>query len=135
VRIAQFDARKAFFLKPLGSLGQTQFVAVDIRNQAQVREAVKGSDAVVNLVGVLKGDFEGLHVDGARNVAEACAEQGVGSLVQVSAIGADVDSPSRYGRTKGEGEEAVRTAFPAPPSCALPSSSAARTRSSTASPA
>jgi hypothetical protein len=41
--------------------------------------AIKGSDAVVNLVGVLKGDFEGLHVDGARNIAEACAEQGVGS--------------------------------------------------------
>jgi NADH dehydrogenase len=38
---------------------------------------------------VLKGDFEGLHSDGARNVAEACADQGIGSLVHVSAIGAD----------------------------------------------
>lgn len=112
VRIAQFDARKAFFLKPLGALGQTQFVAADIRNAAQVREAVKGSDAVVNLVGVLKGDFEGLHVDGARNVAEACAEQGVGALVHVSALGADPASESRYGRTKGQGEQAVRAAFP-----------------------
>jgi NADH dehydrogenase len=112
VRIAQFDARKAFFLKPLGALGQTQFVAADIRNPAQVREAIKGSDAVVNLVGVLKGDFEGLHVDGARHVAEACAEQGVGALVQVSAIGADPQSESRYGRTKGEGEQAVQAAFP-----------------------
>ena len=113
VRIAQFDARKAFFLKPLGALGQTQFVAADIRNRAQVREAIKGSDAVVNLVGVLKGDFEGLHVDGARFLAEACAEQGVGALVHVSAIGADPASESRYGRTKGEGEQAVQAAFPA----------------------
>ena len=112
VRIAQFDARKAFFLKPLGNLGQTQFAAVDIRNPAQVAEAIKGSDAVVNLVGVLKGDFDGLHVRGARNVAEAAAAAGVGSLVHVSAIGADRDSPSHYGRSKGEGEQAVRSAFP-----------------------
>ena len=112
VRIAQFDARKAFFLKPLGNLGQTQFAAVDVRNPAQVAEAIKGSDAVVNLVGVLKGDFDGLHVRGARNVAEAAAAAGVGSLVHVSAIGADPDSPSHYGRSKGEGEQAVRSAFP-----------------------
>ncbi|MDP8912589.1 MAG: complex I NDUFA9 subunit family protein [Pseudomonadota bacterium] len=112
VRIAQFDARKAFFLKPLGGLGQTQFAAVDIRNPAQVAAAVKNSDAVVNLVGVLKGDFQGLHVGGARNVAEACAAEGVESLVHISAIGADPNSPSAYGRTKGEGEQAVRAAFP-----------------------
>lgn len=112
VRIAQYDARKAFFLKPLGSLGQTQFVAAEIRNAAQVRAAVKGSDCVVNLVGVLKGDMEGLHIGGARNVAEACAAEGVGSLVHISAIGADPDSPSRYGSSKGQGEQAVRAAFP-----------------------
>ncbi len=112
VRIAQFDARKAFFLKPLGSLGQTQFVAADIRNRDQVRAAIKGSDAVVNLVGVLKGDLEGLHVDGARNLAEAAAEQGVGALVHISAIGADPGSESRYGRTKGQGERVTQAAFP-----------------------
>lgn len=112
VRIAQRDPRQAFFLKPLGPLGQTQFVAADIRNPRQVAAAVKNSDAVVNLVGVLKGDFEGIHVDGARNVAEACAAQGVDALVHVSAIGADPESASAYGRTKGEGERAVRAAFP-----------------------
>lgn len=111
VRIAQRDPRQAFFLKPLGALGQTQFVAADIRNPKQAAAAVKGSDAVVNLVGVLKGDFQALHVDGARNVAEAAAAAGVASLVHVSAIGADPESQSRYGRSKGEGEEAVRAAF------------------------
>jgi NADH dehydrogenase len=112
VRIAQSDPRKAFFLKPLGGLGQTQFVAADIRRPEHVAAAVKNSDAVVNLVGVLKGDFQRLHVEGARNVAEACAAEGVSSLVHVSAIGADPHSESAYGRTKGEGEEAVRVAFP-----------------------
>ncbi|MDP9416148.1 MAG: complex I NDUFA9 subunit family protein [Pseudomonadota bacterium] len=112
VRIAQFDARKAFFLKPLGHLGQSQFVAVDIRNADQVAAAVKNSDAVINLVGVLKGDFEGLHVRGARNVAQACAAQGIASLVHISAIGADPESESDYGRTKGEGEQEIRAALP-----------------------
>lgn len=112
VRIAQRDPRKAFFLKPLGSLGQSQFVAADIRSFDQVRAAIKGSDAVVNLVGVLQGDFQGVQVDGARNIAQAAADAGVGSLVHVSAIGANPASESRYGRTKGEGEQAVRAAFP-----------------------
>ena len=112
VRIAQFDARKAFFLKPLGGLGQTQFAAVDIRDSAQVAAAIKNSDAVVNLVGVLKGDFQGLHVGGARNVAEACAAEGLEALVHISAIGADPNSESAYGRSKGEGEQVVRAAFP-----------------------
>jgi NADH dehydrogenase len=112
VRIAQRDPRRAFFLKPLVAVGQAQFVGVDIRDAAAIREAVKGADAVVNLVGVLTGDFQGVHVDGARNVAEAAAAAGASSLVHVSAIGADREGPSEYARTKGEGEAAVRSAFP-----------------------
>lgn len=112
VRIAQRDPRSAFFLKPLAAVGQIQFVAVDIGDPAAVREAVKGSDAAVNLVGVLKGEFHAIHVAGARNVAEAAAAAGANALVQVSAIGADPESESAYGRSKGEGEQAVREAFP-----------------------
>jgi NADH dehydrogenase len=52
------------------------------------------------------------HVDGARHVAEAAREAGAKAMIQVSAIGADVQSASNYGRTKGEGEAAVRNAFP-----------------------
>lgn len=111
VRIAERDPRSAFFVRPLGGLGQTQFVAVDIRDKVAVSRAVAGSDAIVNLVGVLKGDFDGLHVDGARNVADAAAATGAKALVQISAIGADPEAQSAYGRSKGEGEMAVRAAF------------------------
>ncbi len=113
VRVAERDPRKAWFLKPLGGLGQTQFAAVDITDPGSVARAVAGSDAVVNLVGILKGRFDPIHVAGARNVAEAARATGAGALVQVSAIGADPASPSAYGRSKGEGEAAVRAAFPA----------------------
>ena len=111
VRIAQRDPGQAFFLKPLGGLGQTQFVKADIVRPAEVARAVEGSDAVVNLVGILKGPMHQVHVDGAGNVAEAAAAAGAHALVHISAIGADPDSPSFYGATKGKGEEAVRAAF------------------------
>ena len=112
VRIAEREPRRAFFLKPLGGLGQIQFVRADLADRAQVAAAVRGADAVVNLVGILKGNFHAVHVEGARNVAEAAAAAGVPALVHVSAIGADPESESAYGRTKGEGEAAVRAAFP-----------------------
>lgn len=92
--------------------GQTQFVAADLAKPESIARAVAGSDAVVNLVGILGGDFQRVHVEGARIVAEAAKAAGVAQLVQISAIGADPASPSAYGRSKGEGEAAVRAAFP-----------------------
>ena len=111
LRVAQRDPRSAVFLKPLGGLGQTQFVAVDVTKADSVARAVAGSDAVVNLVGSF-ANMDAIHVTGAGNVARAAADAGVAALVHISAIGADRDAPSNYGRTKGEGEDAVRAAFP-----------------------
>ncbi|WP_108811398.1 NAD-dependent epimerase/dehydratase family protein [Sphingorhabdus sp. Alg231-15] len=112
VRIAERDPKNAMHIKPLGNLGQTQFASADVTKKQSVLRAVHGCDAVINLVGILDGDFETVHVTGARNIAEAASLEGCGTLVQMSAIGADTDSPSRYGRSKGEAEEAVLTAFP-----------------------
>lgn len=113
VRVAGRDPTNAFYLKPLAALGQAQFVAADVTRPDSVRRAVQGATAVINLVGILKGRFDAIHVDGARNVAEAAAAAGAQALVQVSAIGADPASSSAYGRSKGQGEAAVRAAFPA----------------------
>ena len=112
VRIVQRNPNTAVFLKPLAGLGQIQLVAGDIRDAGRVRACAEGSHAVVNLVGILKGRFHDIHVAGARNVAEAAAAAGAEALVQVSAIGADPEAQSAYYVTKGEGEAAVRAAFP-----------------------
>ena len=112
VRIAQRDPKQALRIKPLGNLGQTQFASADITKPESVARAVYGCDVVINLVGILKGDFNKIHVEGARNIAEAATAAGCEALIQISAIGADVQSPSLYGRSKGRGEEAVLTAFP-----------------------
>ncbi|WP_182911895.1 complex I NDUFA9 subunit family protein [Sphingomonas cavernae] len=113
VRFAERDPRRAWYLKPLGNLGQTQFVAADVTHKDSVARAVQGADAVINLVGILSGKFDKVHVEGARNVAEAAAAAGVATFVHMSAIGASAQAESAYGRTKGLGEEAVRKAFPA----------------------
>jgi NADH dehydrogenase len=49
---------------------------------------------------------------GSRNIAEIAREQGVMRLVQMSALGADADSPAKYARTKAEGEAIVRGLYP-----------------------
>jgi NADH dehydrogenase len=112
VRIAQRDPREAYFLRPQGGLGQTQYVPVDIRKADSVRRAAAGSTAVINLVGVMKGDFQAFHVEGARNAAQAAAATGARSFVQISAIGADPSSASQYAASKGRGEAAARESFP-----------------------
>jgi uncharacterized protein YbjT (DUF2867 family) len=112
VRIASRDTRNSYFLQPLAQVGQFGFEQADITNAASVRNAVKSATAVINLVGVFGRGMHRVHVDGARNVAEAAGQAGAASLVHISAIGASLDSPSAYGRTKGEGEQAVREAFP-----------------------
>lgn len=112
VRVASRDPRNSYFIQPLGQVGQFGFVRADITDPKRVREAMRGASAAINLVGVFGKKMQAVHVDGARHVAEAAREAGARALVHISAIGADPDSPSNYGRTKGEGERAVRKAFP-----------------------
>lgn len=111
VRIVQRHPARAYAIKALGNLGQVQFVAADAADAEAARRAAVGSDAVVNLIGILKGDFERAHVTTAASVAAAARAAGA-AMVQISAIGADAASPSGYGRSKAGGEAAVRAAVP-----------------------
>jgi NADH dehydrogenase len=111
IRVASRDPRNSYFIQPLGQVGQFGFVHADITDRASVRRALAGASAAINLVGAFKR-MQALHVNGARNVAEAARDGGLDALVHISAIGADPESASNYGRTKGEGEAAVREAYP-----------------------
>ena len=87
-----------------------------ISNEASVKKAVQGANAVVNLVGILfergKRSFSSVHERGSGIVAKAAAEAGAGRFVHMSALGADSASPSKYAQSKADGEVAVRAAFP-----------------------
>jgi NADH dehydrogenase len=115
IKIATRHPASGFFLRPLGTVGQIDFVKCDVADAQSVSHAVMGADAVINLTGILfqKGQsFDDVQAQGAANIAQAAAKAGVTALVQVSAIGADADCDSVYARTKAEGEAAVREAFP-----------------------
>jgi NADH dehydrogenase len=116
VRVAVRDPEGAKFLKPLGELGQIVPVAADVTKPDSVAAAVENASVVVNLVGVLtekgKATFQAIHAEGAATVAAAAKAAGAGRFLHMSALGADKDSPSRYARSKADGEERVRAAFP-----------------------
>jgi len=116
IRVAVRFPASAYFLPPMGKVGQIQLLRCNVRDPEQVAEALKGSEAAVNLTGILyqsgEQSFEGIHVEAARNIAKAACDAGVKTLVHVSAIGADKDAASGYAWTKGEGELALREAFP-----------------------
>lgn len=111
VRAAVRRPDLAGFLQPLGIVGQVTAVQANLRYPDSVAAAVKGADAVINLVGIMqeKGrqNFSSVQAQGARTVAQACAQFGVDRLIQVSALGADAESTSAYARSKAEGEAAA----------------------------
>ena len=116
IRVAVRRPDLAFHLQPLGTVGQIHAVQANVRYPASVAEAVRGSDAVVNLVGILREKgrqrFDAVHSFGARAVAKAAKEAGAAAFVHMSAIGADPRSRSAYARSKALGEAAVAEAFP-----------------------
>ena len=94
-------------------LPTVDLVTVDVHDPAQLAAFVRGTEAVINLVGVLhdgrgNASFQAAHVELARKVVAACRECGVARLLHMSALAADRNAPSRYLRTKGEAEAIVR---------------------------
>ena len=96
--------------KDLILLPTVDVVRADVFEPQTLEGLVAGVDAVVNLVGILHGDFERAHVELPRRIVAACRKAGVGRLVHVSALKASVQGPSAYLRSKAQGEEAVRDA-------------------------
>lgn len=116
VRVAVRDVEDAAHLKLMGEVGQIVPVGASIRFDQDVQAAVAGADAVINLVGILyesgEQTFGAVQAMGPDRVAKACAKAGVGRFIQISAIGADADSPSVYARSKAAGEHFARQAYP-----------------------
>ncbi len=116
IRVATRRPDLAGHLQPSGRVGQIHAIQANLRNPASVARALHGTDAVINLVGILaehgRQNFEAVHAFGARAVARAAREHGISRFVHMSALGADPDSASEYARSKGRGEAAVRDIFP-----------------------
>lgn len=93
-----------------------EIIRADIRDAASVAGAIAGARAVVNAIShyseTRSDTFWRLHVECAGALALSARNLGAQQFVHLSGIGATATSTSRYIRSRGEGEQAVRTAFP-----------------------
>ena len=99
--------------KAIQLLPTVEVVNADVHDEKQLARLVAGRDAVVNLVAILHGSeaaFQHVHVELPRKLARACQAAGVRRVVHVSALGAAANAPSRYLRSKAEGEAVLRAA-------------------------
>lgn len=106
-------ARQRERVKSLLLLPTVEVVDADVHDAQTLARLVRGAGAVINLVGVLhdgrgNAGFRAAHVELTRTLLAACAAAGVMRYLHMSALGADVDGPSGYQRSKGEAEALVR---------------------------
>jgi uncharacterized protein YbjT (DUF2867 family) len=115
IRIAVRRPDLAGHLQPLGRVGQIHAVQANVRHRPSVAAAVRGSDVVINLVGILfeagRQRFDAVQSFGAEGIALAAAAHNA-RMIHVSAIGADAESGAAYARAKGKGEQLVLAASP-----------------------
>ena len=88
-------------------------VVGEMTNNASLRTAVEGVDAVVHLVAIRQGSkeqFERVMEQGTRELVAAAKDAGVGTFVLMSALGTDQDTKDLvpYYHAKWEEEQAVK---------------------------
>jgi NADH dehydrogenase len=96
--------------KHLILLPTVDVVEADVFARGALARLAAGKQAVINLVGILHGDFHRLHVELPQTIVNACRAAGVKRVLHMSALGASREAPSEYLRSKAVGEEAVLAA-------------------------
>lgn len=114
----RYEQANTRHLRVMGDLGQIVFTPYHIENEESIYNAVKHSNAVVNLAGrnyqkfLSRFSLRDVHVDGAARLARISKEAGVERFVHVSALGANSASSHEFRSAKGDGEKAVMAEFP-----------------------
>ena len=110
------DEHDTRHLRVMGDLGQIHLRRYHLRDVDKIRDLVKYSNVVINLVGrdyeTSNFSYHDVHVVGAVSIAQACREMGVERLIHFSAYNASYSSPSDFMVSKKEGEDMVREVFP-----------------------
>lgn len=107
VRALVRDIERGHRLKSRG----VELVKGDMTDPESLKEATKGIETVINLVGIISGGekvYRAVHTGGTRNLAKAAEANGAKRFIYISANGASKDGATAYFRTKWEAEEEVR---------------------------
>jgi uncharacterized protein YbjT (DUF2867 family) len=116
IRVATRSKERAYFLRPAGSVGQITPVVCSIHSDQSVAAVLDGATHAIYLPGLLYergkfGTFKKVHVEAAERVAKAAKAARLQLLIHFSALGAALDAPSEYLRTKAEGESKAIHSF------------------------
>ena len=95
--------RRREYAKSLLVLPTVDVIETNIHDPRELGQSLVGVDAVINLVGILDGDFISTHIELPRKIVAACEQNGVSRLLHMSALHASTNGASAYLRSKGEG--------------------------------
>jgi uncharacterized protein YbjT (DUF2867 family) len=97
--------------KHLILLPYVDVVECDVMDDIALAQEVSGSEAVINLIGILhengKSTFETIHSQLPPRLVQICRNNGVRRLLHMSALQASENAPSEYLRSKAAGEAEV----------------------------
>jgi len=103
------------YLKTQAPPGAIEFIDFNPKDFSKIKEAIKNSDIVINLIGIIfensKQKFFNIHSDLPELISKYCADSEVKKFIHVSAIGANADSKSVYQQSKFSGEQKALNNF------------------------
>ncbi|MFM7004339.1 MAG: complex I NDUFA9 subunit family protein [Limnohabitans sp.] len=105
--------RRASQAAAIQNLPRVRVLEGDVYNSAFLAQCMAQHDVVINLIAILHGTeaaFDKAHVQLPQVIAEACLTSGVKRLIHISALGASLDGPSTYQRSKAQGEAVLQQA-------------------------
>jgi uncharacterized protein YbjT (DUF2867 family) len=103
------------YLKTQAPPGAIEFINFNFTDFSKIEEAIKNSDIVINLIGILfensKQKFAHLHSELPGLIAKYCSKSEVKKFIHISAIGANANSKSFYQQSKFNGEQKALNNF------------------------
>ena len=111
IQIITRNQAKAYFLQPLGDVGQIVSLPCNFTNTSDLRKAIRKADIVINLIGILyekrKSDFENTHFNITKKIVDVCNEYKNKNLIHFSAIGVEQNKRSLYASSKLKAEQYI----------------------------
>jgi len=105
--------RRRDVAKHLLLLPNVQVVECNVLDYQTLNAALRGADAVINLLGILhqsrRLSFNAIHHQLPVQLAKICIDLNIKRLIHMSSLRADKNAPSQYLRSKAAGEAALAT--------------------------
>jgi uncharacterized protein YbjT (DUF2867 family) len=105
--------RRASQAAAIQNLPRVRVLEGDVYNGDFLAQCMAHHDVVINLIAILHGTeaaFHKAHVQLPQVIAQACHASGLTRLIHISALGASLDGPSLYQRSKAQGEAVLKQA-------------------------